>query len=185
MLKINIDADEYYDRNTGEFIDIEPVTLCLEHSLLAISKWEAKYCKAFLSSEKSNTEIMDYIRMMTFAPEDVDPNVYIYMPEDKIGEIQRYIESPMTATTFSDAKKRQESREFITSELVYYWMTANSIPFSCETWPLPRLLTLIHICGIKNNPDNYKKGNKKLTSSAIARRKALNDARRAQHGTSG
>ena len=107
------------------------------------------------------------------------------MPEDKIGEIQRYIESPMTATTFSDAKKRQESREFITSELVYYWMTANSIPFSCEMWPLPRLLTLIHICGIKNNPDNYKKGNKKLTSSAIARRKALNDARRAQHGTSG
>ena len=50
MLKINIDADEYYDRTTGEFIDIEPVTLLNDHSLLAISKCEAKYSKAFLSS---------------------------------------------------------------------------------------------------------------------------------------
>jgi hypothetical protein len=94
---------------------------------------------------------------------------------DVIKGVLEYIEDPMTATTFSNNKKEAKKGEFITSELVYYWMTALNIPMECQKWHFNRLMTLIRIAGEKNQPP------KKMSKNEIlSRNKALNAQRRAK-----
>jgi hypothetical protein len=42
VLRIKVPAQEFFDENSQEFIEINEVTLTMEHSLISISKWEAK-----------------------------------------------------------------------------------------------------------------------------------------------
>ena len=86
----------------------------------------------------------------------------------------------MTATTFGKDDKGPMNREVITSELIYYWMIAQNIPFECRKWHLNRLLTLIRVCNVKNNPP------KKMSKADIARRqRELNEQRKKKLGTKG
>lgn len=180
MLEITIPSRELFDESTQEFIKTKEQTLRLEHSLVSLSKWESKWCKIFLSKEeKTLEETLDYIRCMTLT-QNVDPNVYNYLTTENITQINQYIEAPMTATTFHDDKTSKNSRELVTSELVYYWMIALNIPFECQKWHLNRLLTLIRVCNIKNQPP--KKMGKRETASSYAQ---LNAARRKQMNTKG
>ena len=183
MLRITIPAIELWDENKEEFITIKEQTLQLEHSLVSLSKWESKWCKPFLSKDiKTEEETLDYIRCMTIT-QNVDPDVYNFIPNNIREEIKKYIEAPMTATWFSDDKNSKGGKgnsEEITSELVYYWMIAQNIPFECEKWHLNRLLTLIKVCNVKNQPPK-KMGKKALMS----RNAALNAARRKQLNTKG
>lgn len=170
MLQITIPAQEYFDERTEEFINVKEHTLQLEHSLISISKWEAKWCKPFLGSEeKSEEETLDYIRCMTIT-QNVDPRVYLAIPTEELEKVKKYINSPMTATWFNDRDKKPPSRKVITSELIYYWMVANQIPFECEKWHFNRLMTLIRICGEKNQPP--KKMSKSDRKSLMAQRRA-------------
>lgn len=180
MLTITVPAMEEYDDAREEFIETQEQTLSLEHSLVSISKWESKWHKPFLSKEdKTAEETIDYIRCMTLT-KNVDPNVYYAMTPDIIKQINDYIGDPMTATWFSDKQKGPKSREIITSELIYYWMVALQIPFECQKWHLNRLMTLIQVCSIKNQPK--KKMSKK---DAMNQQRALNAARRAKSGSMG
>lgn len=180
MLQITIPAVELWDERKQEFITTKEQTLQLEHSLVSLSKWESKWCKPFLSKqEKTFEETLDYIKCMTIMP-NVDPEVYNYLTNENIEEINNYINAPMTATYFSDDKTVKPSREQITAELIYYWMIALNIPFECQNWHLNRLLTLIKVCNIKNQPP------KKISKKEIMRRNtALNAARRKRLNTKG
>ena len=180
MLTITVPATEEYDDVREEFIETDEQTLTLEHSLVSISKWESKWHKPFLSKEdKTMEETIDYVRCMTLT-KNVDPNVYYALTPENIETIQKYIEDPMTATWFSDKHRGPKNREIITSELIYYWMTALQIPFECQKWHLNRLMTLIQVCSIKNQPS--KKMSKK---EAMSQQRALNAARRAKSGSAG
>lgn len=186
MLTINIKGKELYNSNTREFIQVKDTTLTLEHSLVSISKWEGKWHKPFISKDKkTNEETIDYIRCMTIT-QNVDPNVYLVLSENNVKEINDYIDDPMTATWFTEAKNPnvpsppRRSSEQITSELIYYWMVALQIPFECQRWHLNRLLVLVRICNIKNQPS--KKASK---HDVMSRNAALNAARRKKLGTSG
>ncbi len=180
MLWITIPAVEQWDEQKQEFITIKEQTLQLEHSLVSLSKWESKWCKAFLTKqEKTFEETLDYIKCMTLT-QNVDPEIYIYLTNGNINEINKYIEAPMTATYFSDDKTSKVSREQITAELIYYWMIALNIPFECQKWHLNRLLILIKVCNIKNQPP--KKRSKK---DIMSRNAALNATRRKQLNTNG
>jgi hypothetical protein len=172
MLKIAIPAIESYDEVNNEFITSPAQTLCLEHSLVSISKWESKWCKPFLTNdEKTIEETIDYVRCMTIT-QNVDDKVYNFLTNDNIRQVREYIEASMSATTFSNDKKTI-NREIITSEIIYYWMIALNIPFECQKWHLNRLLTLINVCNIKNAPP------KKMSKTELARRNSeLNMARR-------
>ena len=118
----------------------------------SLHKWESKWNKAFLTKrEKTTEEIIDYVKCMTLT-KNVNPEVYLCLTADNFKQIQNYIEAPMTATTFADDKQSKNSREVITSELIYYWMIAQNIPFECRKWHLNSLLTLIRVCNIKNAP---------------------------------
>ncbi len=179
MLEITVPGLEYFNEETNEFTYFEDVTIELEHSLVSISKWEANWCKPFLDGkDKSMEEIIDYVKCMTVT-EKIDADVYTRMTEGNLIAINDYIGRPMTATTFREEKK-PGGREIITSEIIYYWMVSYNIPFECQYWHLNRLLTLVKVCNVKNNPP------KKMSQQEIlARNKALNDARRKQYGTRG
>ncbi len=180
MLRITIPAVEQWDEAKQEFIYTKEQTLSLEHSLVSLSKWESKWCKPFLTKqEKTFEETLDYIKFMTLT-QNVDSEVYNYLTNGNISEINEYIEAPMTATYFSDEKTSKTSREQVTAELIYYWMIALNIPFECQKWHLNRLLTLIKVCNIKNQPP--KKRSKK---DIMSRNAALNAARRKRLNTKG
>ena len=180
MLTITIPATEMFNDKTQEFLVFKEQTLQLEHSLVSLSKWESKWCKAFLTKDqKSFEETIDYIKCMTIT-QNVDPNVYMRLTRSNIDEIYKYIEAPMTATTFYNDSQKGINKETITSELIYYWMISLNIPMECQKWHLNRLLTLIRVCNIKNAPP------KKMSKGDITRRNAaLNAARRKQFGTRG
>ena len=180
MLQITVLATEQWDESKQEFVHTKEQTLQLEHSLVSLSKWESKWCKSFFSNqEKTYEETIDYIKCMTLT-QNVKNEVYYCLSDENIAQINRYIESPMTATYFSDSRNGKPNRERITSELIYYSMIALNIPFECQKWHLNRLLTLIKVCNIKNQPP------KKMSRREIMNRNAaLNAARRKQLNTRG
>lgn len=182
MLKIVVPAGEIYDPATNEFINTKEQILQLEHSLITLSKWEAKWHIHFINNKKITTEqMLDYIRCMTMTP-NVDPNVYLVLTKENLNEISDYINNPMTATTVHNHKKpgAAPSREITTSEVLYYQMIQFGIPFECEKWHLNRLLMLIKVCAAYSSPD------KKMSKSAIAKQYSqLNNARRAAMHTKG
>ena len=187
MLRITIPATELWDERKSEFVYTKEQTLQLEHSLISLSKWESKWCKPFLTKDsKTVEETIDYIRCMTVTP-NVDQSVYNYLTNEHINLVNDYISAPMTATWFNEDKNSKASREQITNELIYYWMIALQIPFDpCEKWHLNRLLTLVKVCNIKNQQTNTPgTKNKKMSNSDLARRNALNAARRKQLNTRG
>lgn len=185
MLTIKVPPKEYFIEETSTFHQFPGATLQLEHSLVSISKWEAKWKKPFLTDQKKTTEeLKDYVRCMTIT-QNVPSDVYDFLTRENIATINNYIHDSYTATTFKSppgASKSRKSSETQTSELIYYYMIACEIPFECQKWHLNRLLTLIHICSIKNDP----KGQKKMSKHDIySQNKALNAARRAKYGTHG
>lgn len=181
MLQIKVPlSPEGWDEEKNEFVEPKVQVLQLEHSLVSLSKWESKWCKPFLSkAPKTSEETLDYIKFMTIT-QNVKPEVYDHLTPDNVAEINSYIESPMTATTFSEDKNGKHNREIITSELIYYWMVALQIPFECQKWHLNRLITLIRVCNVKNAPP------KKMSKRDVMNRNAaLNAARRKQLNSKG
>lgn len=170
-----------FDEELCKRVRTKDVTLQLEHSLVSISKWESKWKTHYINNDKITPEMsIDYVRCMTIS-QNVDPKVYNMLTEKNMKEITDYINDPMTATTFKNRPGQGQSRSIITSEIIYYWMTTQGIPFDpCQKWHLNRLLTLIRVCDEKNAPK--KKMGK---SEAAAQRRNLNAARRARMGSRG
>jgi hypothetical protein len=180
MLKITIPEVEIYDENEEIFKKTKATTLVLEHSLVSLAKWESKWGKPFLTRNGlSHRETIDYVRCMTIT-QNIPPEVYLGISSEILKVINEYIEDPMTATTFSDREKGKLNRDIITAEIIYYWMVTLNIPFECQKWHLNRLLTLINVCNIKNQPA------KKMTRQELfARNRALNALRRKRLNTTG
>lgn len=183
MLRLEVNLEEFWDESANEFLYQDSVTLELEHSLLSLAKWEQKFLKPFLGpGEKTQKEVLGYIEAMVLNDEH-PKGILKHLTQEHLTEINEYIDSPATATTFSDIQtKRGQTRQtqIITSELVYYWMIVHTIPFECETWHLNRLFALIRICNMKSG-----KQPKMSKSEIAARNRALNEERKARLGTSG
>lgn len=180
MLTIVIKGGESFNDETQEFVPVEDVVLELEHSLVSLSKWESSWEKPFLGpEEKTTSEVIDYIRFMTLTP-NISPEVYSRLSDDNIKQINEYITAKMTATWFPESSGKKNNREIITSEIIYYWMIALTIPFECQYWHLERLLVLIKVCDQKNQPA------KKMRQPEIAaRNRDLNQKRKQALGTTG
>lgn len=181
MLQIVVSEREYFDNNTQCFTKTKGGVLKLEHSLLSISKWESKWHKPFLNTKKeqakTNAEIYDYIKCMSLVP-NISNDLLLSLTPENIKEIFDYIDDPMTASHIYMPNSHRDN-ETLTSELIYYYMISLGIPFECEKWHLNRLIMLIKICSVKNNP-------KKMSRSEIlAQNHALNLARRKRLGSKG
>jgi hypothetical protein len=180
MLTITVGATDLYDESADRFSTQGGVDLQLEHSLVSLSKWESEFEIPFLGkSDKTTEEALAYIRYMVMTPNP--PGDFLQrLSKENLQTIHAYIDRKMTATWFSEQPGAPKSREVITSELIYYWMTVFTIPFECETWHLNRLFTLIRICNIKQSKP------KKMNRAETARRnRELNAQRRSQLGTTG
>lgn len=178
MLRITIPSQELWNEATEKFVHTKETTLQLEHSLVSISKWESKWHKPYLSTDKkyqkTAEEAVDYIRCMTLT-QNVDPDIYRYLTTENVEEITNYINDPATATWFSEnGPKKQPSRAVITSEVIYYDMIQLGIPVEFQKWHINRLLTLIRVCSEKQEQP------KKMPKAQMLQRNAsLNAARRA------
>lgn len=179
MLELNIKDEEVWDEVKEEFVKTRGCRLKLEHSLVSISKWEAKYHKPYLTTEKTTEETIDYIKFMTLS-QNVPDEVYTNLTPKHISMIEEYINNPMTAATFKNVKKMTSSGEFITNETIYWWMIKLNIPVEFQKWHLNRLLTLIEFCSLKEQPE------KKMSKNEIySRNAALNAKRKATLKTRG
>lgn len=188
MLQITIPATpdiEMWDYEKQEFIIRKATkerTIQLEHSLVALHKWESKWCKPFLTDKPmTEEESIDYIKCMTIT-QNVPPEVYDNIPNSVIEQVSDYIAKPMTATWFSDNDKkgRGGKKKIITSEVIYHWMIALNIPVKFEKWHLNSLLTLIRVCDEENKPPN-----KRSKRSILDEYAALNAARKQKLNTRG
>jgi hypothetical protein len=182
MLSINVDGDEFYNEEINEFTIVGGFELKLEHSLISLSKWESKFQKPFLSSsDKSPEEILSYVKFMSL-DDSVGFEQINQLSQENLEEINAYVESPQSATTFGElpSQKSYRGNEVITAELIYYWLVAFNIPFECESWHLNRLFSLIRICNIKNSSPK-----KVSRHEAASRNRELNAKRKAELGTKG
>jgi len=178
MIEIDIEERELFDDSRNLFINIKGGHYRLEHSLLAVSKWEAKYKKPFCSpEEKTPEEIIDYMSMMNIDDTFMDVRG---LKNEQIIKIHDYIEDKRTAQKFkSDSNGKSNtgySKEIITSELIYYWMSALQIPFEAERWNFNRLIALIRLASIKNAPEQ-----KETKAEALKRTRETNLAMRAKY----
>lgn len=183
MLTIIIPSceEEYWDPVKEEFV-IRKITkdyeLRLEHSLISLHRWERKWHKPFLNSEKTEEEAIDYIRCMMLNPK-MPEEVFGRLTINDMQKIQDYINDPMTATTFGKSAQRG-SRRIVTAELIYCWMISLGIPVEFEKWHLQSLLTLIRVCEEENAPQK-KSGQKEL----INKYAAINAANRRKFNSKG
>lgn len=186
MLTIVISGERKWDDEKEEFIPAtKDYTLQMEHSLLSISKWEAIYHKAFLITEKNFEMIKVYAKCMTI--NNVPDEVYERLSAQNIDTISEYIKNEATATYLPNnggnrayPNGRTADGDVITAELIYYWMVQMNIPVEFQKWHINRLLILIRLISLKNDPKGGK--GQKMTA---AQRKAINRANRARFHTKG
>lgn len=182
MLQITLSSKDLWDEVNSEFVLVNEANLVLEHSLLSISKWESKWKKPFLTqTPKTKEELNDYVRCMTIKSSNNDPSIYKYISDKELIQIQEYMDDSMTATRFpANQGSGSKNGEEITSELIYYWLSAAQIPFEVQTWHINRLFTLLRISSVKNQP--AKKMSRKDTMMS---NQSLNAMRRAKLGSKG
>lgn len=187
MLTLTFEETEYYNSDKDELGQVQrKQTVCFEHSLISLRKWESKWCKPFLGSEKTDEETIDYIRCMTIS-QNVDPNIYEAMIfgeyTSQLDQILKYIDAPMSAAKFYTIGEKEESKisnETVTAETIYYWMLSYQIPVEFQKWHINSLMALIRFISVKNSKDN------KLSDTELASyMRAQNAARRKALGSKG
>lgn len=157
------------------------VVLLFEHSLLSLSKWEEKFKKPWMTSaQKTSTELISYFQCMLLPPED-DPDLVYLLEPDQTDRLIEYMNEQRTASSVPDDGKRGVAEEIVTSELIYWWLTALRIPFQpTESWHLSRTMMLVQIAGYKQQP--AKKRNPRQVMSDMLRE---NERRKKLLNTSG
>lgn len=188
MIQITLPEMEWYDDKTEMFRTESPLSLTMEHSLLAVSGWESKWRKPFLSlldnGGLSSEELLDYFGFMIVEPSYLlyqnRRSVLIRFSPENMSDLLVYLNDTPTATTIQN-NNYSPSRRLITSELIYTWMIGLGISKDYETWNLHRLLTLINVASIELNP------NKEKMSKADAARhyREVNERNKARLGTKG
>lgn len=174
VLDLYVPGKEFWNSELQEFIYTKDITLHLKHSLVSLTRWEQHYKRRFLDDgPKNEEEYRFYIQCMTLN-KDVDPLVYMVLQEDDMKKVTDYLHDSMTATTLPKQNNNRTNSEKLSSELIYYYMSALNIPFECEKWFLNNLITLISIASIKNNPQEKK------TKPSWSSIRALNAARNAK-----
>lgn len=185
MLYITVKPREYWDdiKECFYYPFEGDKILQLEHSLLSLSKYEEITKKPLLynmaNGDFSHEDLILYIKCMTIN-KNIPQSIYSSLTNSEIESIINYIGDNRTATvvkTRPHKKKSVKQNQYITSELIYYWLVQLQIPFTVEKWNLNRLFTLIDVCiaeqeePTKLNTKDIMKRNRALNAKNKARLK--------------
>lgn len=180
MLKIKLESFDVWDEVKMEFVTFDETVVCLEHSLVSISKWESYWKIPFLDGkQKTEEQINSYFSFMVTNHDPDDIFFLSRLSAKDALRIKEYIEDPMTASWVS-SKNDSSDGSVTTSELIYFWMVSANIPFETQHWHLNRLLMLLKIYGEKNKPTK-----KTDRVKMMERNRILNEERRRKLGTNG
>lgn len=180
MILIEKPDSEEYDSESNEFIYTKGESARFEYSLKAVYEWEARWKKPFLpelerfiTTVAMDDEAIDFYKEMAISP--ISDN---FLSIDVVQQLLRYINDPATATTFTSAPNTggpSKKGKVNTSEEIYASMINAGVPLEFENRNLNRLLTILKIIAIANEPP--KKMSKddifKQNSSLNAQRKAM------------
>ena len=129
--------------------------LTFEHSLLALSKWEEKFEKAFLGrDQKSHDEMLTYYQMMLTSPEH-DPDLVYGLLPDQYDQITKYINKTpgCTPPPTPDPDAPRHTGELVTADIIYMRMTLLRIPWQpAETWHVNKLMLQIALVADAQKP---------------------------------
>lgn len=156
--------------------DAPEETLVLEHSLISVSKWEAKWKVSWFKGmdNKTSDQLYSYIQCMVVKGNS-DMSVIKRITKDIYNQIMDYVEDSMTATVVQNEKKPGGNDQFITSELIYAWMVEYRIPPQYEKWHLARLITLINVLN-----ERQKKPKKLTRQEQVAKQRSINERNKAR-----
>lgn len=185
MLTVDIPSARYelpgsWDGTSKKLITVPPIHLEMEHSLLSISKWEAKWKVPFTETRMTTEQFLDYCRCMTINRQK-DPNVYRFIRQIDADRIGAYMEDSMTARIRKQSRKNGRSSRRMTSEYFYYLMIQYGIPFECEKWHFNRLIALIDCCQANDSGGTHFKNYREKQEFY----RSLNDERRKMLGSRG
>ena len=183
MISITVPKGEVFDSENNIFWRVtKDTTIQLEHSLISLQKWEARWQIPFLTSnDKTLEQTIDYIRCMCLTP-NVKEDVFYCIPRSEMNRISDYIKNPMTATTISGRgpKKSPGKRKIITAEVIYYRMITLNIPSEYKKWHLNQLLMLIQVINAENAPKTKRKKHEIMEEY-----RAINEANKKKYNTKG
>lgn len=180
MITIDLGVIELYDSDSNTFEYIELGKVRFEYSLKAIYEWEAKWKKPFLKGGLNDEEYIDFYLHMALDPITKESITY-----DVAKTLSKYITEVPTATTFStdmnpETKTVSSKAKFQTAEELYAIMINAGVPIEFEDRNLNRLLTILRIISIKNEPP------KKMSQQDVLKQNAsLNEQRKAMLKTKG
>ncbi len=181
MLIIKLEEQEFYDSGKEVFFNTKPTSIRMEHSLISIGKWEAYWGKPYLRTEGKTPGISGFREEKHYIKCMIIGDVADYIPDiliqNNLKEIQAYIIKPHSATTVYRRGTQPQSKQIVTTELIYYWMISYGIPIECQRWHFNRLLMLIDVCNVKEQA-----ATKKGSLSRVDAAKYTNDLNKARRG---
>lgn len=180
MISIDLGTIEEFDDTKSEFIYHEGGIVRFEYTLKAVYEWEGKWKKPFLKTDMTPEESVDFYKRMA-----LDPISDMFITNDVMMKLKEYISDPRTATVFSNnstenAGKGGSNGKVFTAEEIYATMFSYAIPLEFEDRNLNRLLTVIRIIKMNNEPP------KKMSKQDVLRQnQSLNAQRKAMLKTKG
>ena len=188
---MDIPVQEFFNNRTNEFITIpakhvDAFRLQLEHSLISIAKWEAKWHKPFMSDRQMELEeFRDYIRCMTINPPK-NGDVYNYLTQEDFNKVANYMADPMSAWEIKPKKKKPGKKGGLTADGIYAAMIAAGIPLDyCDKWHFNRLLALLDVCETNGVQDGSNVGKPKSQREIMELYRAMNEKNRAKYHSKG
>lgn len=176
MLKITITPLELWDEENQTFIYRSEKTFSFEYSLKAIAEWESQWEQPFFTSKLTQAQQVSLYKCMCIGDELDD----LYITPDLTYAISDYMVRKNTATVIKDEKSTKQ-RRILTSEVVYSYMAAAQVPFTCEDWNINRLMTLLGVISVNQNGKE-----KKMSKTEVMKQNAeLNAERKKKYNTKG
>lgn len=181
MLRLTIESSEYFEEETGLFKTQEAVTVNLEHSLLAMSRWEGETKKCFLASTLDVADLTLYVQCMSeeYISLDTAKNILFHYKR----EIIKYIyddrvakkATPYQNERILSGNRQSQKQKFTPTEEIYYVMDELGIPWAAEKWHFSRLSSLIKQHSKKKGG---KKGSgKRMSAANLQKMERINQAR--------
>lgn len=182
MITVTVPKGEVFDNTHQVFWRVHKDTVIqLEHSLISLQKWEARWHVPFLANkEKTIEQTIDYVRCMCLST-NVKEDVFYCIPKKEMDRIVEYIYDPMTATTITNKSgKKGGKKKIVTAEVIYYWMIALNIPYEYRKWHLNQLLTLIQVINAESASPK-----KRSKQEIMQEYRAINEANKKKFNTKG